>query len=100
MDFLRPDAVSLIIEPRQLKGNVVSPERTFSRNNDGDDIADEDDLPDMESPQAVVTDKGELNMSSSETSKMEPPVPASNHRVENSMIHNQVMLTFVLLVLQ
>ncbi|CAH1954916.1 unnamed protein product [Acanthoscelides obtectus] len=68
--------LSDIIEPRQLKGNVASPERTLSRNNDGDDIADEDDLPDMESSQAVVTDKGELNMSSSETSKMEPPSDA------------------------
>ncbi|CAH1979889.1 unnamed protein product [Acanthoscelides obtectus] len=81
--------LSDIIEPRQLKGNVASPERTFSRNNDGDDIADEDDLPDMESPQAVVTDKGELNMSSSEASKMEPPVPARNHQTRRKQHDTQ-----------
>lgn len=81
--------LSDIIEPRQLRGNVASPERTPSRNDDGDAIADEDDLSHLESPQTVVTDQGEVNMSSSETRKMEPPVPASNHQMRRKQHDTQ-----------
>lgn len=66
--------LSDIIEPRQLKENVVSPEKNSTDNYDVDTVADENDVPDSQIQNTIASDQEEIQ-ASSKAMETGPPTP-------------------------